>query len=331
MTDTPSFPLDKENGKEVSLTPQGQKRDLFVFRCLKAGLSPAQISDQFSINKKTLQHYISSLKSNGYIKKIGYGVWQILKEFDAKTSLKTRRVGKDAIGEHETSLKPDTVRGHGFLFVLDVPRKLHNWLLRADILRKANIPFQQVNTLGNRQQILFKGRKIQLTDRKVLVFEPASYMADTAKDSHSYAIIEFLELVKSLERYVGASFISAGRYRFKVARQHYALVKNALAKQYDKEKKKLHCYTADGLWFEIDNSFNLHEAETLHPKTAVDDNEKVQDFFNGIKEGWADEVMKDLLHLKEIAKGSSQAQMDMTMWMQQVDSNMKEIIRRLPR
>jgi len=69
-----------------------------------------------------------------------------------------------------------------------------------------------------------------------------------------------------------------------VSRQHYALIKNSLAKQYDKEGKKLFCYTKDGLWFIIDNSYNLHEAETIHPNTALTDNEKIQNWFNGLKE-----------------------------------------------
>jgi len=57
-----------------------------------------------------------------------------------------------------------------------------------------------------------------------------------------------------------------------------------LARQYDREGNKLFCYTEQGLWFIIDNSYNLHEAETVHPNTALTDNEKVQDWFNGLKE-----------------------------------------------
>jgi len=74
-----------------------------------------------------------------------------------------------------------------------------------------------------------------------------------------------------------------GQYRFKVARQHYSLMKNSLAKQYNKEGKKLNCYTDKGLWMLIDNSYNLHELETVHSKTGVKDNEIVQDFFNSLK------------------------------------------------
>jgi len=99
--------------------------------------------------------------------------------------------------------------------------------------------------------------------------------------------------VKGLESTLGANFRINKKYRFKVSRQHYSLVKNALAKQYERDGKKLQVYSENGLWFVIDNSYNLHEAETVHPKTAVDDNEKVQNFFNGLKatENYTPQIM----------------------------------------
>jgi len=45
-------------------------------------------------------------------------------------------------------------------------------------------------------------------------------------------------------------------------------------KKLKKEKKK----------FVVDNSFNMHEAETLHPKTAKQDMEGVKAFMNDIRE-----------------------------------------------
>jgi hypothetical protein len=55
--------------------------------------------------------------------------------------------------------------------------------------------------------------------------------------------------------------------------------------------------TERGQWFIIDNSFNLHEAETIHPGTADQDNLKVQAFFNGIKkfEGFTPEFVVNSL------------------------------------
>jgi len=60
-------------------------------------------------------------------------------------------------------------------------------------------------------------------------------------------------------------------------------MQNALAQQYNESGEKLEIRNGKGLWFLIDNSFNLNEAETVHPGSAMTDNKKVQDFFNSLK------------------------------------------------
>jgi len=117
-----------------------------------------------------------------------------------------------------------------------------------------------------------------------------SYVSSKDKESKAYAIIDFLKIIKKIEIILKSSLTNYGKYKFRVTRQHYAIMKNALAKQYLDKKKKLYCYTGRGLWLLIDNSYNLKELETLHPDTADDDNEKVQEFFNGIKESDMDSI-----------------------------------------
>ncbi len=73
------------------------------------------------------------------------------------------------------------------------------------------------------------------------------------------------------------------KYQFKVTREHYALIKNCLARQYDKEGKKLQIYNHEGLWMLIDNSYNLHETETVKAGDAIRDNEGIQNYFNSHK------------------------------------------------
>ncbi|MEK6883269.1 MAG: hypothetical protein AABY22_26820, partial [Nanoarchaeota archaeon] len=102
-----------------------------------------------------------------------------------------------------------------------------------------------------------------------------SWFAITAEHSKNHAIYDFLQLVKSVENLLKVSFEIKKTYWFKVARQHYGLIKNALAIQYDKEHKKLYISNPKGQWFVIDNSYNLHEAETLSPETANKDMDNV--------------------------------------------------------
>jgi len=106
-----------------------------------------------------------------------------------------------------------------------------------------------------------------------------------------------------VERLLRADFSLFGKYKFRVARQHYALIKNSLARQYLEDGKKLAVYSGRGLWLLIDNSYNLEELETVHPKTADKDNGKVQDFFNGLDmvEGFTPQFV-----LKALAENNTQ-------------------------
>jgi len=269
--------------KEVLKQHKEVLQDLLVFDLIKKGYRPSQICSKFKINKKTLQNHLSSLKRQGFIRKMGYGVWEIIKEFDQKEVLKSTKVANDNMLMGIS--KPDQVRGHAFQFTLKIPQ-LRNWDKREDIFTKKGIKFSQLITGMGKigQKIMFKGRKIWITDNSIIVFEKASYMSETAEGSKSHAIYDFKNLINSLERHLKADFNFKGRLLFRISRQHYSLVKNALARQYDREGKKLEVYDEGGFWLSIDNSFNLHELETIHPKTADQDNKKVQDFFNGIKQ-----------------------------------------------
>lgn len=278
---------DKEEKKSQN-QPARENSDLFIFQQLCRGLNPAKISKQFSINKKTLQYHLSSLKQRGLIKKIGYGTYQILKNYEQKKSQKSTRVDmtpRITSKINSDLFKPDSVRAHAFQFTLSINPDLRNWNKREEILRSLGIKFKTLNTFGGAQSLTFKGRKVWLTRKSIIVYEKASYMAENSIEARKYAVYDFLTFVRALERYLKADFgaTQQERLKFKVSRQHYALIKNALAKQYDREGKQLYVSNERGQWFIIDNSFNLHEAETIHPGTADQDNLKVQNFFNGIK------------------------------------------------
>jgi hypothetical protein len=271
--------------KEVKKSTHRTNLDLFIFELLKKGLNPAKISKQFNLSKQKIDYHLSSLKRNGCIKKIGYGTYEILKDFDKNKSKKITHIGLDNPHTNLDLFKADTVRGHAFQFTLSINPNLRNWNKREEIMKKMGIEFKTLNIFGGGQRLTFKGRKIWLTDRSIIIFEKASYMADNSTEARKYAVYDFFSLVEALERHLKADFGATrqDRLKFKVSRQHYALIKNALAKQYDKEGKKLEISNEKGQWFIIDNSFNLHEAETVHPETADNDNLKVQNFFNGLK------------------------------------------------
>lgn len=279
--------------------PDKQNLDLFVFQQLSRGLNPAKISQQFNLKKQRVDYYLSSLKERGLIKKIGYGTYEILKPYEQKKSKKTTRIDMHNPSDNLDLFKPDSVRGHAFQFTLSINPNLRNWHKRAELLEQAGIKFKPLKLYGGAQSLQFKGRKVWLTRKSIIVFEKSSYMAENSTEAKKYAVYDFFAFIEALERYLRADFGATrqDRLKFKVSRQHYALIKNALAKQYDKEGKKLEVSNEKGQWFIIDNSFNLHEAETIHPETADKDNLKVQAFFNGIKkfEGFTPEFVVNSL------------------------------------
>ena len=270
--------------KEVQNQLGSSNLNLFIYNHLKTGLRPSKICKQFGLKKTTIQYHLSMLKQAGLIEKVGYGVWEILKEFDEKEVQKTTKVTSRQLGGNLNLFKQDKVRGHAFQFKINLP-ELRNWKNREKLFLKKNIEFEPllIGGINRGQKLEFKGRKIWLTNKSIVIYEKSSYLADTSKEVQDRAIQDLLSLMKSLEKYLQANFKTGRYYKFKVSRQHYSLVKNALAQQYDKEGNKLQVFNEDELWFLIDNSYNLHEAETVHPKTSVDDNKKVQDYFNGIK------------------------------------------------
>lgn len=280
--------------KEVQIQDPAQDQkynfDLLLLHYIQAGLSPSKICKMLRVKKQALQYHLDKLQRWRLISKVGYGVWEVSKTaLDLQNrSTKSTQVTLDKALGNLYLLRRDSVRGHAFMFTLQVPPELQNWTNRKRelYLTENGIAFTMLNIPGGGQRLIFKGRKVWLTNPSVIIYEKGSYFADTAKLAKKLALAKLLSLVKSLERSLHADFtFRAGReYRFKVSRQHYALVKNSLAEQYDHEGKKLMVSNSQGLWFVIDNSFNFHEAETVHPETADLDNGPVQEFFNSLKD-----------------------------------------------
>ncbi len=262
---------------------RGKNLYLSILQHIKRGHNPTQICEKLGMKKQRINYYISSLKKAGCIEKIGYGVWKYIKPFKIKEVQKSVVIGSKS----SESLKPNIVRGHGFLFKLDLPKKFKNWNKREKILKDLKIKYfpYYVGGVKRGQRLTAQKTKVALTDRSILINFPESYIAETSTLARKDAVAKFLRVIKHLERILRANFSQFGKYKFRVSRQHYALIKNSLARQYlDEEysKKKLHVYSGRGLWLLIDNSYNLEELETVHKRTAVKDNTKVQNFFNGL-------------------------------------------------
>jgi hypothetical protein len=247
--------------KEVKEIEKEVKKDALldiVFASLEAGKSTKTIIKELSISKQKLQYYLNKLKSDGRITKLGYGVWQTSKN----------RVA-------------NLCRGHGFMWHLKLPKEVEGW---DKILTNRHIEFKLINS-NHTYQIYLDNNKIWLSSKSIIIYDIGSYFGYNAIQSRKLGFYALKELLIKLQSKLGVNLRDKqDNFIVKPSRQHYSLIKNCLAVQCNKEGKKINVYNEKGIWFTIDNSFNLEEAETIHPKTALTDSLGIQKYFNEHKE-----------------------------------------------
>jgi len=226
---------------------------------LKKGSSPSKISKEFNIKKQNLQYYIRQLKKEGVIIKEGYGVWKVLKEVSISTKAR------------ETS-KRKQIRGHAFNWRVRFKHKI-DWERR---LKDNNIKYQLIGIKGTTPRIIFNNKKIWFTKNGLVIYEPQSFFSQSSYTSKGMAVWELDKTIKALGRYLK---IDLNTYQFTTSREHYGMIKNELAKQYNDKKEKLYIRDDEGIWMWIDDSHSLEELETNQPNNS----RGVQNWYNDMK------------------------------------------------
>lgn len=236
-------------------------------------------------SKQALNYYIQDLKRSGFINKLGYGTWEVLKDFSI---LEFEEVKKNQPGTHKNNPHKLDKRGHAFIIKFKIP-KIPNWKRRTEYLDKKGIKYKPLNLFGGGQQLIYKDKKVWLTSSSIVVFDKSSYFSDTAEHSKDRALIDHIGIIKHFEVLFNISLKINKSYVFKVSRQHFGKVKDILARYYISNKKRLLLKNDNGYWLLIDASFkffeNMDELETIHKKTGVQDmDEVISPFMNSLKE-----------------------------------------------
>ena len=279
-----------------------------VLKFLYKGGNPHSIADDLNIKRPTVIQHLEELekiglvcfdKENGKRKyaspfKISEkGKYLIEKSvgFPAKSS----RVGRTNRG----TLKPkeDDVNGHAFVFTLIIPKDLNECGDRRKILDEREIKYEELNhffgkTKEKRQgeRLIINGRKIHFTNKSIVIYESTEYISILSKQSKSKAIYHFEIFLRIFERIFGMNLKhSIGNslgYKYRVSRQHYALIQNSLARQYNTENKKLEVYNGRRrIMYLIDNSQTKENPkgenhfEAVNSKTSDKDINPAQNFF----------------------------------------------------
>ncbi|HEB47324.1 MAG TPA: ArsR family transcriptional regulator [Candidatus Pacearchaeota archaeon] len=323
MTEKPS--------KSIQKSIRGLNLDFSIFQQIVKGSWPAKIAKDFDMSPTRIDYHISSLKERNLIEMKSQGNWIALKNYEPKPSKKSIRVATEQPAEYLDAFDPDTIRGHGYQFKLKLPKDIRNWTNegREKVLRKLKISYIPLKLFGGGQRIIFRKKKVHLTNKSIIIYDRASYYTENAIRAQGLALIKILYLVKALEQRLQARnyFSIKGKYMLKVTRQHHALIKNALAIIYNKPvRKKLEVSDEKGQWLLIDNSWNLNELECIHPETSVPDADGMRKVMNSFKKTdfhiTSEYIIENFWELQGMMKKSSETQMMTGQVMQQMEKNL---------
>jgi len=231
-----------------------------------------------SVSKQARNYHVKRLKIDGILKKIGYSVWEV----DEQKQVKIQHL-KQVKKQHSDA---KIIRGHGFHYRVRIP-SIPNWHKRAVFLEQKGIINKESQATWKGQRLIIRNYKVWLLDNSIVIYAPKgkSFYDILASKSKRAATYELEQILIRLEAILGANLKIKGNYQFKISKQHYARIKDYIAHDYNKNKKKLNLYINDDHWLVIDHSLNRDELETLKPDSADNDQDKVVGpFLNDLKD-----------------------------------------------
>lgn len=223
-------------------------------------LTPKQISIRRKTSKSITYRIIRSLKKKGLIDK------------------NLKRVHFFGIGS-----KPNMIRLHREEFNIKIIYKDYRY---KKILEKSNT-------------LMIDGNTVRLYRNSIEIYSGQMFLGETAHKATSRSIEYWDRFIKRLENDLKVILLKSRYQNIKRVTAHYGETNNELAEDTNKADKIKVFANEDGkLWFLIDNSFNLNEAETVHPITSYGDMQnKVSPFFNDMRDRKDIVTISDLVNI----------------------------------
>ena len=242
--------VENKGEEELKLTPTEQD---VLYLLTKDFLTPKRIAIRRKTSDKAVYKIISKLKKKGII-----------------------NAGFQEVEKTRGTIQPFQSKGHyirlhGQEFNINILFKDHRY---KEVLEKCNV----INIDGN---------TIKLNRNSIEVYSGQSFYADEVQKATVRSFAYWNRFFARLEHDIKVILIKPRSQNVRLVNHHYSEVNNEFAKECEKKADKIRIYTTDDgkLWFTIDNSFNLHEAETQHPRTAQEDmQEAVKPFFNDLRD-----------------------------------------------
>lgn len=249
MMKKPSNNKKKSTSKLGLLSQKLTKTEKDILHLLTTEfLTPNKIATRRQTTVRAVNHHIKKLRLKGALKK-----------------------GFQILPKNEWALEvSDGIRLHGMEFNI-------------------NILFQDNNykSLRNKGNLIYvDGNTIRLYTNSIEVYGVKSFFGDTVQAATSKAFNYWSKFFVRLEDRLKVELVKNSYNNVSLVKAEYAEIHNELARDCGNKADKLKVYARDDgkLWFLIDNSFNLHEAETVHRESGKRDMVAVSNFFNDLRE-----------------------------------------------
>ena len=190
------------------------------------------------------------------------------------------------MGNHHENVEPNDIRLHWLKYKIKILRKPKTWNTvknRHKFLSRKDIKIKTVN------KGFYKTEKIIMDDwwvelnKDYALFQLPNVHGKTAYDAYAKSVHKLREFAIEIQKQCGIQLLNRQHMEFEVVSNHYALIKNALAKEYNSSKQNLLVFDDEGkLRLLIDNSENLDEIEAVHGKKGKEDSHKVQTYFKDV-------------------------------------------------
>lgn len=229
----------------------------------------SEISKKLKISRQVLNYYLRRLKQEQFLIQKGRGWYELNKNVKIAT-------------KHGFTTNKDFTRGHAYVWKLKLNKEIPNWNNRISILDSKNNHYILVGALKTTPRIKVLGRNVWLCNNHIRIYDKKNqaYYGSNAIESRKLAFQELLLIVGALERKLG---VSLRPFEFEWKKEHYALIKNDLAIQENRQGNQWHITDEDGEWLIIDDSLGEGgELETIGKK-AFQTNIPLQKWWNDQK------------------------------------------------
>lgn len=234
-------------------------------------LTPKQVALRRKITRQAVYKFVKNIRAKGYLN------FKVMKE---NSFFQSTQATKN-ISTHRI--------------------RLHSQEWNIAILRKT----QQYEAIRKRvNHIIIDDNIVRLYTNSVEIYSKKSFLGISPQETVGLSLDYWNKFIVRLQTELCVDLIKPKYQNIKLVTSHFAETNNEFAKETEKENIKIKIYTQDDgrLWFVIDNSFNLHEAETLHPETSKPDMEIIQSFFNDLRDKPPATISELMMIVKALAE-----------------------------